>query len=134
MLWGMLWIVGGYGAAAVLLHIAHAVQKRRGRKPAATTFALLTCNNEAQIEWYLRSLVFVSRLRGRMISIVLFDEQSVDDTLTIADKIANERSRADIRIMEESLDSYLAAHSNDRIVLYRISGIGSGQHLTVLQG
>ncbi len=110
MLWGMLWIFGVYGAAIVMLHLVFSAHKRRHRSSAKTTFVLITHNNDTQIEWYLRPLIFVSKLRGRQIGILLFDEGSTDSTLAICRRIAAERSQSDIQIMEESLEAYLAAH------------------------
>lgn len=134
MLWGMLWIIGGYGAAAAVLHLMYAAQKRRNHpRTAVTTYALITHNNEAQIEWYLRSLLFFSWLRGRRITVVLFDEASTDATIAIASKLASGNPHASIRIMNEGLEGYLAAHPDEAIVLYRITNRGNGEGLPVLQ-
>jgi hypothetical protein len=135
MLWGMLWIVGVYGAAVVILHLLYAAHKRHNcEMPARTTFALITHNNETQIEWYLRSLLFVSWLRGRRIAIVLFDEDSSDDTLAIVRSIAKEQAGAVIQIADISLEEYLRSHLDDAIVLHRIKNSGNGKGLPVLQG
>lgn len=135
MMWGLLWIIGCYGMAAAILHALHAAHIRRsGKQQAVTTFALITHNNEAQIEWYLRSLLFVSRLRGRKIAILIFDEQSTDDTVAIASRIGRENGHGGVTVMNQELDSYLMAHPEDAIILHRILNRGNGERLTVLQG
>lgn len=134
MIWGMLWIFGVYGAVTIALHLVFAAHKRRHGSKAKTTFVLITYNNETQIEWYLRSLIFVSRLRGRQIGILLFDEGSTDHTVAICRRIAAERSRYDIRIMDETLEAYLSSHPDEPVVIHRIKALGNGERLTVLQG
>lgn len=133
MLWGMLWIFGVYGAAIAILHLVYAAHKRRHQVKSVTTFALITHNNETQLEWYLRSLIFISWLRGRRIAIALFDEGSTDTTVEIARKIANEQSHVEVRLMDVSLEAYLADHPDDPIVLHRVKGLGNGEGLSVLQ-
>lgn len=133
MIWGLLAIIGAYGLAAAILHGAYAVKHRRGGA-ACTTFLLITRNNELQVEWYLRSLLFVSRLRGRKIQIAVSDEGSEDDTLAIIRKLAAGKEAGIIRILDSSVESYLSDHPYDPIVIHRIPQGGNGEGLAVLWG
>lgn len=133
MLWGMLWIFGIYGAAIVILHMLHAFHRTRNVQPKLTYFALITHNNESQIEWYLRSLVFFSWLRGRPISIMVFDERSTDETVGIVERFAAERGNVDIRVAPNSLEDFLESHQGDDVVLHRLNTLGKGEGLPVLQ-
>lgn len=133
MIWGLLAIFGAYGLAAAILHTAYAIKQRRGGV-VGTTFLLITRNNELQVEWYLRSLLFVSRLRGRKIHIAVSDEGSEDDTLAIVRRLAAGKEAGVIRILDSSVEAYLADHPNDPIVIHRIPHGGNGEGLAVLWG
>ncbi|RAV03114.1 hypothetical protein [Paenibacillus sp. YN15] len=134
MIWGLIVIIGAYGLAAAILHAAYAVKRRRRGGLACTTFVLITRNNELQVEWYLRSLLFVSRLRGRKIEIAVSDEDSEDETLAIVRRLAAGKEEGVIRVLDSSVESYLADHPNDPIVIHRISQGGNGEGLAVLWG
>ncbi|MNC46124.1 hypothetical protein D3C75_951270 [compost metagenome] len=133
VIWGLIAIIGAYGLAAAILHAAYAKHRRRSGM-ACTTFVLIMRNNELQVEWYLRSLLFVSRLRGRKIQIAVSDEGSEDDTLAIVRRLAAGKEEGVIRILDSSVESYLAAHPNDPIVIHRIPQGGNGEGLAVLWG
>lgn len=133
MIWGLLWIIGIYGATVAILHCIHAWYNGRTAKPTTTYFALMTHNNETQIEWYLRTLVFFSWMRGRQISIVVFDEGSTDETLTIIRRFAAERGNVEIRVSSDSLEEFLEAHQDEAVVVHRVNGLGKDEALPVLQ-
>jgi hypothetical protein len=133
MMWGMLWIFGIYGAAVAILHMMYAIHRNRNLKQKTTYFALVTHNHEAQIEWYLRSLIFFSWLRGRPVSITVFDEESTDGTVDIVERFAEGREHVEIRIAEGSLETYLEGHQGDDVVLHRLNRLGKGEGLPVLQ-
>lgn len=133
MIWGLLWIIGIYGATIAILHLIHAWHNGRTVKPTTTYFALMTHNNETQIEWYLRTLVFFSWLRGRHISIVVFDEGSTDETLAIIRRFAAERGNVEIRVSTDSLEEFLEAHQDESVVVHRVNGLGKDEALPVLQ-
>lgn len=133
MVWGMLWIIGVYGGAAICLHLAHRISRRRSGTHKVI-FALVTHNNGTEIEWYLRSLMLVSKLRGRHISIVMFDHGSTDETLLIARRIADDQAYAELRISEaEQLEAFLLAHANEAIVLHRLDWADRKAGLAVLE-
>lgn len=131
MVWGLLWIIGVYGAAAAVLHLLYTFQHKR--KPQTTYIALVTRNNGMQIEWYLRSLVFFSWLRGRSIVITVFDEGSTDDTLDVVRRYAEDREHVTVEVADGSLDVFLDAHQEDAVLVHKVMTLGKGDSLPVLQ-
>lgn len=129
----LLWIVGIYGVCVAAIHAVYAYKRRQGYEPRTTYFVLSTQNNETTIEWYLRSLVFVSWLRARHIAIVIFDEGSKDETIAIIQRFA-ERCAASVRIefAEESMEEFLEQHKQDAVVLYRLPSMGKDKPLPLL--
>lgn len=130
---GLLWIVGIYGICIAVIHAAYAVHRSKGTVPETTYIALITHNNELQIEWYLRSLIFFSWLRGRQIAITIFDEGSADGTLDIIERFSENRNSIQILVAEESLDAFLDLHQGDAVVVHRLMQLGKGEPLPVLQ-
>lgn len=131
MIWGLMWIIGIYGTAVAILHILYA--KHRKQEPAMTFFALVTYNNGTQIEWYLRSLIFFSWLRGRQVSITVFDEGSDDDTVAVVRQFAADRSNVSIEVSEGSLEMFLEAHQGDSVIVHRVMKVGKDEGLPLLQ-
>lgn len=83
---GLFAIVACYGIAVLAVHAWY----RRTRRSAKVSshVVLVTKNNQSSIEWYLRSLFFFSKVRGRTISTTVLDEGSTDDTLDIVRKLS----------------------------------------------
>lgn len=131
MIWGLMWIIGIYGAAVAILHILYATQ--RSHDPKTTYFALVTHNNGTQIEWYLRSLIYFSWLRGRHIAITVFDEGSTDDTVPVVRHFAAGRTNVTIEVAEGSLEAYLEAHLGDEVIVHRVMTVGKDDGLPILQ-
>jgi len=120
MLEGLLWIFGSYGLCIALVHlfyIAH-VQHRNGKR----TFVWMTRNNQSHIEWYIRSLSFVSWLKGREIDIYIVDEGSTDDTLEIVRRLMT-HSGISVHIVPagKSLDQLMEELRTDSIVMVKLS-------------
>jgi hypothetical protein len=131
MVWGLMWIIGIYGTAVIFLHMLYAIHKKR--EPKVTYFALVTHNNGTQIEWYLRSLIFFSWLRGRPISITIFDEESVDETVDVVSRFAEGRDHVELHVSDGSLEMFLEAHQGDAVVVHRLMTLGKDEGLPVLQ-
>ncbi|MEI7025673.1 hypothetical protein [Paenibacillus sp. y28] len=85
MLIGMLWILGIYGTSVLLVHWILVMHKEPEADPVHYVF--ITKNNELQVEWMLRMVLFFTWLRGEAIRITIADEGSVDQTLEIAGKM-----------------------------------------------
>lgn len=66
-------------------------------------YILFTNQNQLRIEWYIRSLLFLSWLKGRTITITLIDEGSTDETLEIVQKLSLQ-CKADIQILQSLQD------------------------------
>lgn len=122
MIVGLLLIVGSYGSAVALVHFCHSVFQWNRRKPLI--YLLITKNNELQMEWYLRSLLLFSWFKGRKVKVLLLDEGSTDDTLTIAARLAAERTE-EIQVMQldspDGLDEVIARYEQEEVVLVRLS-------------
>ncbi|WP_019535681.1 hypothetical protein [Paenibacillus ginsengihumi] len=87
MMIGLLYILGIYAAGLAIIHWLHGRwSKEEGvRRPH---YILITRNNQLQIEWYIRSLFFFSRVKGRNMIVTIVDEGSTDDTLDIVMRLA----------------------------------------------
>lgn len=104
MIEGFLLIVGSYGICVAIVHYFHQrfeQQHNRSQsqlqndnqshkrprpsnsKPHVPHYVLITLNNQMQVEWYLRSLLIYSKMRGQSLKITIIDEGSQDDTLAI---------------------------------------------------
>jgi len=83
----LLSIVGCYGLCVVLLHWGRSVARLHSVPP--TRVVLITSNNQKQIEWVVRSLFFMSWLKGRQINATIVDKNSTDDTLKIIERLAH---------------------------------------------
>lgn len=122
MIVGLLLIVGSYGSAIALVHFCHSVFQWNRRKPL--TYLLITKNNELHMEWYLRSLLMFSWLKGRNVKVLLLDEGSTDDTLIIAASLAADRPE-EIQMMKlespDGLDEVIARYEQEEVVLVRLS-------------
>ncbi|MCS7459960.1 glycosyltransferase family 2 protein [Paenibacillus doosanensis] len=119
MMVGLLWIFGCYGASIALVHWCYRRHRDTGRN--VTHVLLLTHNNQNQVEWYIRSLLFFSRLKGREVHVTLADEGSTDDTLAIAERFRLEY-HLDIRRFSdlESLDDWIREHEEKQVVIVRL--------------
>ncbi len=117
---GLLWIFGSYGASIALLHLIYGNRKRK-RNQAARVL-LVTKNNQMHIEWYIRSLFFFSRIKGRDIAAMVLDEGSTDETIQIIERLSN-RYRLDVEVYPygRSLDQLLLAYDSDDLLVVNIS-------------
>lgn len=120
MFLGLLWILGIYAAGIALVHWYYRDQRRELR--AVTQVLLITHNNQTQIEWYIRSLYFFSRLKGRDIHVTLADEGSSDDTLAIAERFRQEL-HLDICHFDtaNAFDAWIAEHEEEQVIVVRLS-------------
>lgn len=82
----LLSIIGSYALSVAFLHWLHSM----GKLPAVPSahILLMTCNNEQNIEWVLRSLFIKSQLHGKSIRTTIVDKHSTDDTLRIIERLS----------------------------------------------
>ncbi|UJF33235.1 hypothetical protein [Paenibacillus hexagrammi] len=117
---GLLWIVGCYGISIAVLHILFGTRKERSRNPARVL--VITKNNENQIEWYLRSLFFFSRFKGRELQTTILDEGSSDDTIKIIERLSHTHSiELGSDLAYRSVDDYLGQHEKDSVIVVNLS-------------
>jgi cellulose synthase/poly-beta-1,6-N-acetylglucosamine synthase-like glycosyltransferase len=113
---GLLWIVGIYGFCTLLVHGLYELQ----RKKKLIHMALITLNNQSQIEWYLRSFIWVSWLRGRSIDVTVFDAGSTDETAAIVKKLADQRDNIKLEISTEGVLQYMNQNSDDEMIVLQL--------------
>jgi glycosyltransferase involved in cell wall biosynthesis len=129
MVIGLLWIFGIYGLCTACIHLLHwfglgAYTQRDFdySKRKMIYVVLVTLNNQLQIEWYVRSYLMVSLLRGRLIDLTVFDAGSTDDTLPIVQRLAKTRDNISVEATTESLAEFLEAHEADQVVQLHLMG------------
>lgn len=84
------WVVGCYGAAIAVVHLAHRCQQLvRGARPAPWMHVVLvTENDERHIEWVIRAYSWFAWLKGRRLDFTIVDSDSTDATFQIAARLA----------------------------------------------
>jgi hypothetical protein len=115
MVIGLVWILGIYGFCALLVLGLHRLQKKE-----SIHVALVTLNNQTQIEWYLRSFLWISVLRGRSIYITVFDAGSTDETLAIIAKLASVRDNIKVEVSTEGVPGYMSQHNEDKFIVLHL--------------
>ncbi|QGQ93511.1 hypothetical protein EHS13_00510 [Paenibacillus psychroresistens] len=115
MVIGLIWIMGIYGLCALLVLGLHRLQQK---KPIHV--ALVTLNNQTQIEWYLRSFLWVSVLRGRSIYLTVFDAGSTDETLAIVTKLALDRDNIKVETSTDGVSTYMNQHGEDAVIVLQL--------------
>ena len=122
---GLLWIVGCYGISIAVLHLLYETRKRRA--PVAARVLLITHNNQTQIEWYIRSLFFASRIKGRNIAATVLDEGSTDETLRIIERLSYTHTMdVSVSLPEASKDELLQTCEYEGVMVVRL---GNGEDL-----
>jgi hypothetical protein len=129
MVIGLLWIFGIYGFCTACIHVLHWLGRGAytGRdfeysKRKTIYVVLATLNNQLQIEWYVRSYLMVSLLRGRLIDLTVFDAGSTDDTLPIVQRLAKTRDNIKVEATSEGLEAFIEAHQADQVVQLHLIG------------
>lgn len=124
---GLLWIIGVYGFCIVLVHGMHWLQSKLIAKKQATKVnkrtihaVLVTLNNQLQIEWYLRSFLWISVLRGRSIYVTVFDAGSTDETLAIVTKLASTRDNIWVETSTEGIPHFMSQHKDDAVMVLQL--------------
>jgi hypothetical protein len=115
MVIGLVWIMGIYGLCALLVLGFNRLQQK---KPIHV--ALVTLNNQTQIEWYIRSFLWVSVLRGRSIYVTVFDAGSTDETLAIVTKLALIRDNVRVETSTEGVSNYVIQHGADAVIVLHL--------------
>lgn len=124
MVVGLLTIFGVYGLSVLLMHLVYWGCRHKMAEPFQ--YVLVTKDNQLQIEWYLRWLLFFSKLKGRDVRIVVFDQGSSDDTLSIVQRLARIHTRGIQIILVESerkdAEKLLHLAGREKCAVLRLSG------------
>jgi hypothetical protein len=115
MVLGLVWIIGIYGFCTLLVLGVHRRQQKE-----SIHIALVTLNNQTQIEWYLRSFLWISELRGRSIYVTVFDAGSTDETLAIIAKLASVRDNIKVEVSTEGVPRYMSQHIKDTVIVLHL--------------
>ncbi|MEK3719081.1 hypothetical protein [Paenibacillus sp. FSL H8-0034] len=119
MMVGLLWIVGSYAASIVLMHWYY--RRELQASPKKVYVWLITYNNQTQVEWFIRSLQFFSKLKGRDIQMIVADQGSTDETLAIAERL-RVTYQIEIQSFDEqnTLDEWIARHDDQQVMVIRL--------------
>ncbi|NEW08860.1 hypothetical protein GK047_22955 [Paenibacillus sp. SYP-B3998] len=116
---GLLWIVGCYGISIAVLHILFGA--RRGGSKKHSRVLLVTKNNQNQIEWYIRSLYFFSRVKSTGVTAIIFDQSSSDDTMNIIERLSRtHRLEVYSQTDDQSIDRYLLLHEDEPLIVVNL--------------
>jgi hypothetical protein len=118
MVIGLLWIIGIFGLCMVLVHGSYWLQRKTLDKTVHVV--VVTFNNQTQIEWYLRSFLWVSWVRGRSINVAVFDAGSMDETVAIVQKLAAARENVQVELSTEGISEYLNQHLNEEVIFLQL--------------
>lgn len=120
MMIGLLYILGIYAAGLAIIHWLHGrwTKEEGARRPH---YILMTRDNQLQIEWYIRSLFFFSRVKGRHIIVTIVDEGSTDDTLEIAVRLAKEYALNVVSETQWSADALETLLGEENAIVVRLS-------------
>ncbi|HEX7056203.1 MAG TPA: hypothetical protein VF260_03260 [Bacilli bacterium] len=127
-------IMAAYVISAVWVHRRFSRSLALGEK--ARHYVLVTKNNQSQIEWIIRSLLFYSWLRGVWIKITILDQCSSDDTMRIVNRLAACRYMP-VKIVESgsSIDACLhsSEYSAEEVILVELNKREDLKKLPLLQ-
>jgi hypothetical protein len=114
---GLLWILGCYGLSIAVLHVGFSMRLKKANK--AINVLVITQNNQNEIEWYIRSMFFFSRLKGRDLKARIVDEGSTDETLQIIERLSHTMDLV-IGSSGESLEELLRMYENEPVILVKL--------------
>jgi hypothetical protein len=117
---GLLCIIGCYGISIAVLHILFGTRKGGSKKQSKVL--LVTRNNQNQIEWYIRSLFFFSRVKGSEVTATIFDEGSSDDTMKIIERLSHTHLlELHCQTNYDAVDQYLRQHDSEPLIVVKLS-------------
>lgn len=134
MVLGLLWIIGIYGLCALLVHVVHSGFHRHPKEVLVKHYVLITHNNQLHIEWYMRSLILFSWLKGKEIKVTVMDEGSSDDTVAIVEKMARKRNAAlTLYTTPQNLEQYVHSCSDEEIIVLELNKTDDLMKIPLLQ-
>jgi hypothetical protein len=118
MVIGLLWIIGIFGLCIIMVHGLYWLQRKTLDKTVHVV--LVTYNNQTQIEWYLRSFLWVSWVRGRSIYVTVFDAGSTDETVAIVQKLAAARDNVRVELSTAGISDFLHQHLKEEVIFLQL--------------
>ncbi|OMD51279.1 hypothetical protein BSK56_05240 [Paenibacillus borealis] len=94
----LIWIAVIYGSAVVLVHILRnrELTRQTARSGKRLHYILITRNHEAVVEWYIRVIGIHAFLTGKLFRVTVMDDDSSDDTIAVASRLAYSGSSIDV--------------------------------------
>lgn len=120
MMIGLVWIIGSYAAGVAFIHWLYRRWKR-GEPKRTVHYILRTYNNQLQIEWFIRTLYFFSRVKGRTITVTLVDEGSTDDTLMIVSRLSFEHQLTICKELDWDGEKWVREHKEEQVIVVRLN-------------
>lgn len=134
MVQGALWFVGIYAVGIGLVHLSHLMFQRGEMK--VMHYVLITHNNQLQVEWLMRSILWFSWMKGKNIKISVLDTGSSDDTLAIVKHMTLHRY-VTVKVEQSPLDveNYLAAQQEEgqEVVAFELSKLEDIRKMPLFQ-
>lgn len=112
MVQGVLWFVGIYVMGIGLVHLSHLLYQRGEMK--VVHYVFITHNNQLQVEWFMRSILLFSWMKGQNINISVLDTGSSDDTLAIIKYLTLHRY-VTVKVQQSpgDIEDYLASQEGE---------------------
>ncbi len=105
-------IMLSYGVCGIILNLMFKFQKNTVKK--MNRMLLYTNNNQLDVEWYIRSLLFTCKVKGINVLLILIDEGSTDETLKIAERLMRNYEMFVICYSLKQMEEHAFAFSVDR--------------------
>lgn len=121
MVTGLLCIFGTYAIGIVLVHLLHNHYQEYPDKPIH--YVILTRDNQMQVEWYLRSLLFFSWIKGRNVMITILDHDSSDDTVQIVERlsVSDFTGLQMVKLTsDDTLEVFLSSHMEEDCIIFNL--------------
>jgi hypothetical protein len=113
-------IMLSYGVCGIILNLMFKFQKNTVKK--MNRMLLYTNNNQLDVEWYIRSLLFTCKVKGINVLLILIDEGSTDETLKIAERLMRNYEMFVICYSLKQMEEHVFPFSGDRSLnILRIS-------------
>ncbi|MEV5029671.1 hypothetical protein [Paenibacillus sp. LPE1-1-1.1] len=84
----LLLVIGCYALAALSVHLAYRIWRRR--QQSSKHYVLVAGDRQKNMEWYVRSLFYFSRRMGKDVRLTIVDRGVTDETLAIVERLARD--------------------------------------------
>lgn len=120
MVQGALWFIGIYVMGIGLVHLSRLLFRRGEMK--VKHFVFITHNNQLQVEWFMRSVLLFSWMKGTNIKITVLDMGSDDDTLAIVRRLTDQRYvTVNVQQTAGDIDDYIASQAGQEVIVMELN-------------